>query len=256
MYYARLQRFFFSAHLLFGAADFDIHAVIESVRKDNIITFTSHVKPSEKKYYITEHGDVIGTIEILSVMPLLRENGLYRVTARYTVDGEEHTPLIRAGSEIALYKRAEKIPHVLPKTVVKEKIEYKKNIVSLVDNRKMVLVTEGKSLFGSDTGELDEAPLQYVELDAYYIDVYEVSQADYYMFIKRTNSAAPVSWAGKGFNAEYADYPVLVTYHEALAYAAWANKKLPTEEQWEKAARGKSLYVAKEQNESFRVTKK
>ena len=101
-------------------------------------------------------------------------------------------------------------------------------------NGKMDLVPAGSFIFGDNSPESPH-PRQTVSLKGFYIDETEVSNQEYKRFVDATGHAAPKS----------ADYPVKpddpvygVTYDDARAYAAWAGKRLPTEEEWEKAARG------------------
>jgi serine/threonine-protein kinase len=96
---------------------------------------------------------------------------------------------------------------------------------------RMALVAAGPFLFG----EKGSSDAKTMTLPAFYIDETEVSNAEYRKFCEATGHPAPPT-------ADYAthpDYPVAgVSYEDAKAYAAWARKRLPTEEEWEKAARG------------------
>ncbi|PPI89045.1 SUMF1/EgtB/PvdO family nonheme iron enzyme [Nocardia nova] len=78
-----------------------------------------------------------------------------------------------------------------------------------------------------------------VWLDGFYIDVYPTTNADYARFITATGRDAPQHWEDGCFTSELADHPVVwVTWSDAQAYAEWAQKLLPSAQQWEKAARG------------------
>lgn len=91
----------------------------------------------------------------------------------------------------------------------------------------------------------DDEKYQKVELPAFWIDIYPVTNEQYYRFIKETGyRRIPSHWKDWGFKEppyppEKANYPVTnVSYRDALAYCEWAGLRLPTGDEWEKAARG------------------
>jgi formylglycine-generating enzyme required for sulfatase activity len=115
----------------------------------------------------------------------------------------------------------------------------------------MAYIPAGDFLMGADDADAlpDEKPVHRVFLKAYYIDRYEVTNAQYQRFVLATGRPAPFvdrpwaepyNWQGTAYPAGKGNAPVvLVSWEDAHAYAQWAGKRLPTEAEWEKAARGK-----------------
>ena len=107
------------------------------------------------------------------------------------------------------------------------------------DGTDMAPIPAGEFQMGSDDGRDDEKPVHTVYLDAFYMDIYQVTNAQYRAFIEDTGyrNGTPGYWDIPKFNA--ADHPVVgVRWNDVVDYAKWAGKRLPTEAEWEKAARG------------------
>lgn len=108
------------------------------------------------------------------------------------------------------------------------------------DGAPMVLIPAGEFKMGSPDGEgdNDEHPRHHVSLDAFYMDKFEVTVARYAEFVRSTNRAKPEYW-DQVDSSKHGKLPVVgVDWHDAEAYCRWAGKRLPTETEWEKAARG------------------
>ena len=97
----------------------------------------------------------------------------------------------------------------------------------------------GSALEQSKHAKLDESPIHAVNLAPYYIDRFPITNVEYERFIQSTDYPPPAHWHGARSRHEEVNLPVVgVNWHDATAYAQWAGKRLPTEAEWEKAARG------------------
>ena len=113
-----------------------------------------------------------------------------------------------------------------------------------------VTIPAGEFIMGCNSGNVwetcqdDEWPTHTVYLDEFYIDETEVTNAQYAQCVAEHGCPAHACTGSRTrasyyCNPEFANYPmVLVDWEEAAAYCAWAGKRLPTEAEWEKAARG------------------
>jgi formylglycine-generating enzyme required for sulfatase activity len=103
----------------------------------------------------------------------------------------------------------------------------------------MAYVPGGEFIMGNPSGDAFERPPHRVLVKPFFIDLYEVTCADYARFVEQTGHAPPPDWRDGQYPQGSARKPVAgVSWDDAVAYAKWANKRLPTEEEWEFAARG------------------
>jgi len=105
-----------------------------------------------------------------------------------------------------------------------------------------VAIPGGAFLMGSETGQEDERPIHRVHVDAFQLSMFPVTPGQYAAFLTATGHDRPRDWLVAEFDRD--DLPVVgVSWHDAMAYCAWrtrdgAAERLPTEAEWERAARG------------------
>lgn len=150
----------------------------------------------------------------------------------------------------AVLSRAQLLPEKSPRALPKPKPAPPARPV--IQEPEMVRVPEGEFRMGSESGAEDEKPVHRVYVSEYYISKFAVSNLDYKVFVNATGHRAPAGkdkdrplWTGSTFPPEIARQPVVkVSWDDAAAYCQWLSDgagkqyQLPTEAQWEKAARG------------------
>lgn len=176
-----------------------------------------------------------GTIHVVQ----LGANRMADMRSKASYDLADEADHIRAAGETAMILARENAASISNYT-----LEEVTSLLTLEQWREIettVEIPSGQFLLGTDSVQSNEQnhPQHSVALPAYKIDKYPVTNAQYARFLAATGHRPPSLWAkGKIPNGKELHPVTLVSWFDAKKYAEWAKKRLPSEAEWEKAARG------------------
>ncbi|MBM3332195.1 zinc-ribbon domain-containing protein [candidate division WOR-3 bacterium] len=224
---------------------------------------TEVTTPSPSGSHVWIWGVVALVVVVLLVIAGVIVSSVQQYQSRWrpvpeTAEVVQSTPATRSDAEQPV--REQKRPAVSPKPLVKkqsrpdDETPRASGMTSVRTNSQgyeeyrwekdgatVIKIPAGTFTMGS-TVYSDEEPVHQVYLDEYYIDKYEVTNRQYKRFCDSTGRSWPPDPGFPGMSNYFTSFPdcpvVYVSWEDAAAYCTWAGKRLPTEAEWEKAARG------------------
>lgn len=206
-------------------------------------TITKHDKESRRRYLGATLVTCIvlafvgGTIHVLE----LGSNRMQDMRGKVAYDiSEEQDKLRSAGEEMFVqgkheYRMSETSTYTVSEA---ESLLTKEQWQELAQ---MITIPAGDFIMGTDINRADpqDKPQRKVSLTGYKIDKYPVTNAQYARFVAATGRRPPLHWKNGKIPVGLERHPVtMVSWFDAKAYAEWVGKRLPTEIEWERAARG------------------
>jgi formylglycine-generating enzyme required for sulfatase activity len=196
-------------------------------------------KPLDTPKTTARESDPSGPVRQL---PEKQEQELLQVKQQLRKPDERSVPGLSSPLlQLAQPAQQQAMGHNVPSSHVQSTETFSPTITG-EDGVPMVLVPAGEFMMGagsvSSKYREDELPVHPVYLDGYYIDRYEVTTTRYATFLRATKRMAPNYWSDTVVQRHGRKPVIGVDWDDATAYCAWVGKRLPTEVEWEKAARG------------------
>jgi len=171
-----------------------------------------------------------GTLAITAKSPFLPVEKLRRISSEGT--SALHRSLLKSSLQVAVNSK---------KNPAKKAAAKSKKPSHPTDIPGMAYIPAGEFIMGSNERWDDEAPEYIAATDAFYLDLYEITNEDYKKFVAATGHEAPYHWPEGAIPQGKEKHPVVyVSWFDARDYCEWNGKRLPTEEEWEKASRGEN----------------
>ena len=208
---------------------------------DQSVRYADDDREKRKKYLLATLATCIAIVFIGSALHVVKlgSNRLKEMRGDATYDPKLVANHIRAsGEEIETHQKNEAGLDQKGYTVAEADALLSQDQWKMLDT--MVTIPAGPFRMGTDSERADQqnGPEHVVDLPAYKMDKYLVTNAQYARFVAATGYRAPLDWKGGKIPKGLELHPVtMVTWADANAYAKWAGKRLPTEAEWEKAAR-------------------
>ena len=177
-----------------------------------------------------------GTVHVLQ----LGQNRMEDMRSKITYDAADIKSRVRAAGQDLFLLTAHEYGIDLP-TYTVEEAEALLTPEQWRELETMVEIPAGSFIMGTDLPrtDLQNQPQHVAEVGAFLIDKYPVTNAQYARFVAETGHRPPLHWKGGKMPEGREFHPVvMVSWFDASRYAAWAGKRLPTEKEWERAARG------------------
>ena len=199
-------------------------------------------RETRKKYLVATITTCIAATFLLSALHVVRlgTNRIAEMKSKATYNPQQVAQHIRAaGEEVETHQLNEEGKDARGYAVAEADALLTPSQWAMVDT--MVTIPAGPFRMGTDMERADpqNGPEHVVNLPAFKMDKYLVTNAQYAKFVAATGYRIPLDWKGGKIPKGQELYPVtMVTWADANAYAKWAHKRLPTEAEWEKAARG------------------
>ena len=207
------------------------------------VALTPREQQKRERYLAATVITCIAAAMVFGAMHVVKlgANRMADMRDRATYDLADMKDHIRAAGEDIERHRRHESQKLATKTYEWNELEALLSAEQWADLATEITIPAGPFLMGTDSERADKynRPQHRVNLPEYKIDKYLVTHVEYARFVVMTKHRPPLDWTSGAIPDGKTLYPVtMVTWHDAVDYCAWEGRRLPTEKEWEKAARG------------------